>query len=395
VKPVVSETVAEILTLPGRVVADPRGRAVITPKLDGVVRRLPVARGDAVEAGQVLVVLDSVPLARARAAYGRARRHLESVTAQRDAETALAEGRRETLKRYHDGVVTVLEAAEDRERRAAEKKLIPERKWLEARQALALARLERDEALDGTRTEDARRRLVREREVEEATRAFDAAIAALASLGEAAEAPEESEPGALVIRAAQDGTVVSVDCTLGEFVEAGEHLLTVQSGVRIVGSAFEGQLRWLRQGAPATVRFDALAVTRKATVESLGAGVDAGTRALDVWLRLTPSGEEVPDGETSWLRPGVLVSVELAVAPHPADVVVPKTAIVTEGSRHYVFVARGASDGEELFERISVTGRPVGGERFEVTTGLTADARVVVGGLFPLMSLARGEELEE
>jgi RND family efflux transporter MFP subunit len=80
------------------------------------------------------------------------------------------------------------------------------------------------------------------------------------------------------------------------------------------------------------------------------------------------------DGETGWLRSGMVGRVEIAVGSRPDAVVIPQTAL-TEGSDPHVFVV----DGEVAHKR-SVTLGQRQGDDIEILTGLQSGEQVVTLG---------------
>jgi len=80
------------------------------------------------------------------------------------------------------------------------------------------------------------------------------------------------------------------------------------------------------------------------------------------------------DGETGWLRPGMVGRVEIAVSSRPDAVVIPQTAL-TGGDDPYVFVV----DGEVAHKRRVTLGQRQGDD-IEIQAGLRSGEQVVTLG---------------
>ena len=113
VSAVTNGAVDGILELPAEVGFDQNHLAHVTPRVSGIVRSVAVAEGDRVEAGDVLAVLNSRPLADAKASYLSARARLD-----------------------------LAESSFEREERLWERQISAEQDFLDARRALEEARIE-------------------------------------------------------------------------------------------------------------------------------------------------------------------------------------------------------------------------------------------------------------
>lgn len=80
------------------------------------------------------------------------------------------------------------------------------------------------------------------------------------------------------------------------------------------------------------------------------------------------------DGDTEWLRPGMVGRVEIAFGSRPDAVVIPQTAL-TEGTDPHVFVVEA-----EVAHKRSVTLGQRQGDDIEIQTGLRAGEQVVTLG---------------
>jgi membrane fusion protein, heavy metal efflux system len=288
------------------------------------------ALGERIEAGEILVELESVELGRARAAAEAARSRVTIARGRLD----LARSQRERIAELVKGRMATV-----REQQATES--------------------------------DAK---AREADVAEAEVALRDAERGLALLG-----VDEAATGAqLLLRAPSAGVVIFRDGAVGDAVEAGHLFFRVADLSRLLAVVHPFERDGARVDAGASVRLAAAAHPgRSFEAYFLRAGpeVDPVARTLPVRL-------EVGNADGA-LRPGMSVTAEIRLAAEGQEVVTVPLAAVQRVERDWcVFIPRGPG----RFERRAIArGRDLGGE-VEVLSGLGAGEDVVVEGAFVLRS---------
>jgi RND family efflux transporter MFP subunit len=106
----------------------------------------------------------------------------------------------------------------------------------------------------------------------------------------------------------------------------------------------------------------------EARVKAIGAAVDPRTRTVEVLLSIAPTRDANPG-----LRPGALVSVQLAPTGALAGPFVPASAVQSAAEGPFVWVVQ---DGK--LARRGVRGAPHGADLYRVTSGLSGKESVVV-----------------
>jgi len=315
--------------------------AHVGPRVPGRVHRVPVSLGDEVRRGQVLVILDSVELGKAKAAY-------------------LAARTREELARLNY----------EREERLYEDRITSEREMLEARAAHLEA-------------------VSMRQSVQEALRLYGMPPGTIERL-----APGDEDASLLPVVAPIAGRVIEKHATLGELATPEDTLFTVAdlAHVWIWIDVYERDLAEVHLGDRVEVVVEPFpSRVFSGEVTYLSPEVASETRTVRARI-------DVENSE-QLLRPGMFATVRLV--DHHADggassLVVPEGAVVRDGRNALVFVPAGgdlqAPGGDLRFEARPVrVGRREGG-LVEIVSGLAAGEEVVSEGAFLLKSeLARGE----
>jgi cobalt-zinc-cadmium efflux system membrane fusion protein len=206
-----------------------------------------------------------------------------------------------------------------------------------------------------------------EAELHQAWLALKAARAKKASLAVSAEGDN-----LFWVTAPRAGTVVDVDVVANQEVtpERDGPLVRLSDlgEVLVIADVQETDAADLREGQSALVRTQSGAVERRGTVERISEVVDPRRRTVEVRLRVA--------NEDRALRPNAFVEVTPEAASAVKRVRVPASAVVTDGARSVVFVAREAG----RLERVAVmTGRRRDGQ-VEVRQGLEPGSRYVARG---------------
>ncbi|MBS0571516.1 MAG: efflux RND transporter periplasmic adaptor subunit [Proteobacteria bacterium] len=175
--------------------------------------------------------------------------------------------------------------------------------------------------------------------------------------------------GERTLRAAHDGVVADLAAHAGEVIAADTEFAHVgdTSGLRLDLGVEPAAIAQVRVGA--VVKFHLLqdgASERQASVERVGSQVDAQTRLIPVVAKLADSAQ-VP--------PGVAVSAQIETGSGKPVLGVPRSAVLWEGARAYVFVVQAGKAARRFVD----TGED-DGERIEIRSGLAANESVVVLG---------------
>ena len=310
------------IVLPGEIVPNADRLAHVLPRVRGIVREVKVGLGDRVEAGQVLAVLDSRDLADAKAA------HLAAVER-----------------------LSLAEANFTREERLFERKVSAERDYLEARQALAEARIEA-------------------RSTEQQLHAIGLSEADLARLGDEAD----TRFTRFEIRAPFTGTIIQKHISLGELLTDEDEAFVIAdlSEVWVHLSVYPSDLARTRVGQR----------VRVSTSEGLEADglltyvapiVSEATRTA-----LARAALENTDG--AW-RPGLFVTGRVVAGEIESRIVVPRSAVIPLDEGPVVFV-----QDEDGFEPREITLGRSDDHQVEVVRGLIAGERFAARNAFVLKS---------
>lgn len=198
--------------------------------------------------------------------------------------------------------------------------------------------------------------------LDERQREWETARARLAAI--------ESRLADRLIRAPFAGVVGLRDLSLGALVQPGDLITTLDddSVMKLEFPVPAIYIDSLHPGLEVQASSPAYAAHRfSGSVKAVDSRVDPVTRAVRV-RALLPNPDQL-------LRPGMLMRVELYRNPRTA-LVIPEEALVPLGSQQFVYVLTPQSTIEQREVLIGIR-RP---GRVEVTSGLTADERVVTHG---------------
>ena len=177
-----------------------------------------------------------------------------------------------------------------------------------------------------------------------------------------------------------EGTVVERKVTQGQYVNAGETLMTLAdlSEIWIKADVYEDQLPQIHPGQDVDITAEALP-NRKlhGHVQFIEPTTNPQTRTVPVHVHLSNPGMR--------LMPGMFVSATFVSRAAGPTVVVPRVAVLDTGTRKLVYVAK--ADG--VFEAREVqVGAPTE-DLFPVIKGLKAGDKVVLNGNFMIDSQAQ------
>ncbi len=322
------------LRFPAEVEFDPMRVAHLTPRVEGIAREVNYRLGDPVSKGDVLAVLESRELAKAKSDY-------------------LASQAREAL---HQKIF-------EREKRLWQKRISAEQEFLEAEQALAEARI--------------------------AVRQDRETLFSLGVSGDTLESlPHESERVLNRYRMTMpfDGKIIEQHITLGEVLTTGRTAFVVADTrvVWVMARVSERDLNAVRVGQKGVATFKGLPNrVFPGIVDFIGSQVDRESRTAPIRLVL--------NNPRGLLRAGMFgqVTVQVTHTKEANAYLVPKTALQRIKNGHVAF--RQREPGE--YEMVSVTVIAESNEFAEITGPLQPGDRLVAGDTFILKSQANQEAL--
>lgn len=309
------------LEFPGEIVANPDRLAHIVPRVPGVVRQVKKNLGDFVSAGETLAVLDSRELADAKAAYLAA------------------------LKR-----VEIAETNRKREETLYKKKISPELDYLEAKKAYDEASIELKSAEQKLHTFSL----------------SDDAVSKLPSQADMSYTRYE-------MKAPFSGVIIEKHIALGELLKDDKdaYIIADLNTVWVNIQVYQKDMLSVRKGQHVVISAGKSvpdATGRISFIEPV-AGTEARTALARVVLP-NPKG---------LLRPGLFVTAKLVVEEVSVPLLIPKTALSSEGGKAEVFIQT-----EEGFKPQPVTLGKSNDTHVEVVDGLKAGQKYVAKGGFTL-----------
>jgi cobalt-zinc-cadmium efflux system membrane fusion protein len=279
--PVERQRVAVPIALTGEVSFDERRVGHVSTQVEGIIRRVHVALGDAVTRGQPLLEIESVAVGEGQAAY-------------QEAEGLLALARRNF----------------ERVSELRRENITSEREFLQARHEFESAEI---------RAASARSKLDR-----------------LGTGGSAA--------GRLVLRAPVDGTVLLMHAVSGEVARTAEPLLTVgdNTALWVWADLYERDIAVVKRGQ--AVQPLAAAVSVKAYPGESSAGVvDLVSPAMDESSRTVKVRIQVANDDGRLLA-GMFAAVQLFLPGVDEALAVPAAAVLEDEGRAFVFVHHQGED---------------------------------------------------
>lgn len=329
-------------------------RVDIGATVTGRVAQVPVAEGDAVTAGAVLVRLEDDEW---RAALTQARASLAQAEARLTAQRAVSRPSADAALAQAEATLAAAERDLARNRDLVERGFISAARLDDSQRAVDVARAQRDAARVqalAQRSEGA--------EAAAAQAQLDAARAAVSAA--------EARLAQAVLRAPAAGRVIVRAVEPGQIVQPGKALLTlaVDGPTELIGGVDERFLGQLQPGQRAQVLADAYPDRPfAARIMRLAPSVDAQRGAVEV--RLAPD-----DTPPAFLREDMTLSVEVVTGERDAARVLPLAALRPGDTpdRGSVLVAR---EGRAVVQPVRLGLRTT--DQAEVTEGL-ADGDLVL-----------------
>jgi cobalt-zinc-cadmium efflux system membrane fusion protein len=315
-------------TYPGEVRANEDRYAHVTPRVAGVVRSVRASLGEHIQAGQTMAVMESRELADIKSEYLAAQERLE-----------------------------LARANFEREERLFQKKISSEQEYLEAKQAMAEARIERRSASQKLRalgfSEDYIERL-----------------------------PEEPEAALTLypLTAPFTGTVIEKHIVQGEALEPDADAFEVAdlSTVWVDLSIYQQDMGLVEEGL--TVVVTSGGHTERGTISYVRPIVGEDTRTALARVVL-------PNPEERW-KPGMFVNGAIGIDAIEVPVVVPKSALQTLGEETVIFVQTA-----EGFAPRPITVGEENRDQVAIMDGLAAGETYVAAGGFALKSQLQKSEM--
>lgn len=315
------------LALPGEVRFNPDQVAHILPRVSGVVREVYKMVGDSVRAGDVLALLESRELATLKADY------LAGISLE---ELATANHlREETLRKQN---------------------ISSERDYLIARQKLEEAKIQK-------------------RRAERALHAVGFNEDALKQLRQQPEADFTNYP----MTSSLDGVVMERHLVRGEVVQTveteGPFVVANLSNVWVELTVYQKDLARVKPGQSVIISFGHGIPDFKGVLDYVTPSLEEATRTATARMILSN-----PDHV---LRPGLFVTGEVEVSVNPAEVVVPRSALLEFEGNTVVFVKHDdgfhptpVQTGESDAAQVAITTGLAAGQTYVATNPLVLKAQI-------------------
>jgi HlyD family secretion protein len=351
---VVRRDVVQTVVASGRVVAP--YRVDVASQVVGTVTEVPVAEGQAVKAGQVLVRLESseaiAGVKQAEVAVAQAQARLRQL---RELQLPVADqALRQAEANFENSQVQY-----DRNKRLYESGFVGKSVLDDAQRSLDVAR---------TQVATARK------QVESAQPSGSDSALAVAALDQAKASllAARAKLEYMTIEAPRDGTLIARDVERGDVAQPGKVLMVLSPAgeTQIVLQIDERNLGRLAAGQKALVSADAFAQQRfGAELVYINPGIDAQRGTVEVKLR-------VPQ-PPAYLRQDMTVSVDIEVGRSAAALTVPADAVHDAGGAAPWVMRVADSRAERRQVKLGLRGDSV----VEVREGLQAGDMVVVGAI--------------
>lgn len=449
-----SKEVQDSLEVPGTVTSTDRGKAVVTPPVEGRVISISARLGDSVRQGQTLAIIESPELSQAWSSIAEAIRIRDAATSelrqarsevelavaklnaaktnlkrQRDlasagafsqapvqqAQNELNEAQSELLSTqkeqashaeqlrrlenlYRDGIVSKseleaarLELQQDQIRLdKAKAKLEIAKSSYEREKRIASQGLLNAKELQGAEAEvkssglELDRARIRVKASESALASANRGISNARSVYRANSGSGGASVGRVDLVAPISGTITHFAVTRGQAVERTQVLLELEdlNAVWVTANIPERELSRVSKGATATVTVASLPGTPFiAEVRIVGSRVDPKTRSIPVHcLVLNANGR---------LKPEMFANVRIGVGVKVRALIVPKSAVLTEDRKTFVYVKDG-----EGFDKHEVKLGLEDGDTVAILSGIKEGDEIAAEGAFVLSSEQKKDELK-
>lgn len=169
-----------------------------------------------------------------------------------------------------------------------------------------------------------------------------------------------------------EGFVTEKRVFKGSGAKAGQLLfkITDYKKMWVIAKVYESDLELVKKGMRAKIRFDGDAKEYDSEVDFIYPAVDKKEKSVNVRLVL--------DNEKLRIYPGSFANVTI-YSKSKTLLMLPKSAVITKGDNHYVFVA-GEYEGE--YEPRKIEAKRLDSGSFEIVSGLNEGESVVDNALF-------------
>lgn len=191
----------------------------------------------------------------------------------------------------------------------------------------------------------------------------------------------------LEIKATIEGVIIEREATTGELVDKAKEIYTISDPTQLwaIAEVKERDIAAVKVGQDAA--FAALAYPEEkfhGKVVLIGNQVEAGSRTIEVRIAV--------DNADGRLKPGMFADVEITTTILDNVLLIPDSALQTDGEEQIVFVAL---DGNKFEKRIVKLGLEQTG-RVQILSGVKAGENIVTEGSFILKSeMLKGQLGEE
>lgn len=417
--PATVQSLEHVHMIPGRIRYDETKHIEIEAPLDGILTELPVTPGQEVAPGQLLAVLQSPDIGRARGDILRCRQELAVAEQQLQREQTLAENLQQMLRMLEQNAATetiekafreldlgayrqdILSAHAKRElardllrnrEPLADSGAISGRAVRQGKATYQMAEAELFTARDQATFHAKQAQLKAAAAAAEAERQLKLAWQQMETLlghevaRDTIRFDDEATLSRLEIRAPFAGTIESRGYAREERVSQGDSLMVLANTDSLYVAASIRESDWtavsLAAGTPISVIVPALDErTFEARVRYFGREVQVATNAIPLVAEI--------DNREGLLRPGMFVRVTIPIGPSREALAVQAESVVQHENQSFVFVEQ--RDGR--FRRVDVATGQASDDWIEVKSGLQPGQLVVTDGAFLLKSewLLQGE----
>lgn len=181
------------------------------------------------------------------------------------------------------------------------------------------------------------------------------------------------------------GTVMEKKVSLGDYLQQGEVLYTITdlSKVWVLFELYESDLGWISEGDK--ISFTVAAIpgkTFEGTIDFIDPVIDPATRVTTARVTV--------ENKHDRLKPEMFVTGQLTESREegPAQLTVPRSAVLWTGDRSVVYVKSGDT-GATAFELREVQLGPVLGDHYVILEGLASGEEIVTNGTFTVDAAAQ------
>lgn len=161
----------------------------------------------------------------------------------------------------------------------------------------------------------------------------------------------------------------------GSFAQKGKLLLQLANidTLWFVAKVYQQELPFIKKGMQADIKIDGIAQTLSSQVDFVYPYVDEKTKTVDVRF--------VVENKALTLTPNMFGKVKVTTKSKTA-LTLPKTAVITKGDKHFVFLSISADE----YEPLEVEAKRIGSHMYEIISGINEGEKVINNALFLLDS---------